>query len=176
MKVEDHDPAVEKCLAEIMQRREAEKEKETEILKQAADRRAFFLDMGRALSAQTPLIDGLWKFPFGEIPLSVISGRLEGAADIKRPQYTLGLMLGGIGGRPTERVDTYVISGKLTGAVCEFKVTAGEKTDSGIVGVILANPPSKFGFILFASDGKSAIYAELSDSKLGKTEIIKKVS
>jgi tetratricopeptide (TPR) repeat protein len=178
MKVEYHDPAVEKCLAEIMQRREHEEATETEILKQAAERRGYFLDMGRALSAQAPPIDGRWMFPFGEMPLSVMSGEVHGSADVKRRESALAALMLGTGGMSgqTAKVDIYVLSGKLTGAVCEFQMTIGEKGEHGTPGVLLANPPSKFGFIVFASDGESATYVELSDSKLGKTEIIKKRS
>ena len=176
MKIENHDPAVEKCLAEIVQRRENEDAKETETLKQATDRRAFFIDMGRALSAPMPPIDGRWKFSFGEMPLSVTVGKVDGYADVRRQGAGLALWLGGIGGSfgETDKVDTYVLSGNLTGALCEFKMTIGEKREGGPAAVLLANPPSKFGFIVFASDGKSATYVELSDSKLGKTETIKK--
>ena len=66
--IKDHAPRVEKCLAEITQRRKHEGEKETEVLKEAAERRNFFIDMGRALSAPPPPIDGRWKFPFGGMP------------------------------------------------------------------------------------------------------------
>jgi tetratricopeptide (TPR) repeat protein len=146
MKIENHVPAVEKCLAEIVQRRENEDAKETETLKQATERRAFFIDMGRALSAQMPLIDGLWKFPFGEMPLSAIVGRVDGYADVKRSGGGLALLLSGIGGSfgQTDKLDTYVLSGNLTGAVCEFNITIGEKRDGGPAAVILGNLPSKF--------------------------------
>jgi len=83
-------------------------------------------------------------------------------------------ILGGIGGEQADRFDTYVLTGKLRGGVCEFQVTVGEKTESGAASILLGNPPSKFGFIVFASDGKSAKYVERSDSKLGKTEMIKR--
>ena len=51
MKVQDHVPAVEKCLAEVLQRREGESEKQTEILGDAATRRGFFV----AWAARYPL-------------------------------------------------------------------------------------------------------------------------
>jgi tetratricopeptide (TPR) repeat protein len=173
--VKDHVPRVEKCLAEITQRREHEAEKETEVLKQAAERRSLFIDMGRALSSGAPPIDGSWKFPFGEIPLAVVSGRVEGAAELKRQRsVTVALLLGGVGSEQPARVDTYVLSGKLRGAVCEFQVTIREKGGHASGSAILGAEPSKSGFIVFSPDGNSAKYVELSDRKLGKTKIIKR--
>jgi tetratricopeptide (TPR) repeat protein len=174
MKAADHVPAVEKCLADIIQRREREDEKETEILNQATDTRSFFLDMGRAMSAPVPAIDGRWRFPFGEMHLTMISGWVHGSADVTRPDSGFGFLLSGIAGQPAKKVDTHVFSGQLTGAVWEFQVIIREKGEGGVAAMILANKPTKFGFIVFASDGRSATYVELSDSKLGKTEIINK--
>ncbi|MFZ0979176.1 MAG: hypothetical protein WAN23_07200, partial [Candidatus Acidiferrales bacterium] len=174
MRDENHVPRVEKCLAEITQRREDEEERERDILRQAVDRREFFLDMGRALSAPAPPIDGQWRFPFGKMVLSVSDGSVNGSAEVKRQEGPIVRALYGLGAEAPVRVDTYVLSGKLTGAVCDFQVIVGEKGEGGIVGLILSNEPSKFGFIVFASDGGSAKYVELSDSKLGKTEIIKR--
>ena len=174
MKTDNHVPAVEKCLAEIVQRQESENERETEILKQAADTRSFFLDMGRALSAPTPGIDGIWKLPFAEMPLTVISGKLHGTAEVERQESGFGFLLGKVGAQLAKTVDTYVLSGQLTGAVCEFNVTVGERGEHGIAGMLLGNRPTKFGFIVFASDVKSARYVELSDSKLGKIETVER--
>jgi tetratricopeptide (TPR) repeat protein len=175
MKPDDHVLAVETCLADIGQRRENEREKETEILKEAAETRGFFLDMGRALSDPAPAISGKWKFPFGEMQVALISGNLHGNADVKRQEMGLAqLMLAKIGEPPTYKIDTYVLSGKLTGSACEFQLTIGEKGELGVAGLILAHSPSKFGFVVFAPDGRSAKYVERSDSKLGNVENIKR--
>ena len=176
MKVDNHVPSVEERLADIIQRRELERDKETEILNQASDTRRFFVDLGRALSAPTPPLDGRWKFPFGIMPLSVVSGTVQGTTDVERKEGGLAVMLRGIGGpsEPTVRLETYVFTGELTGAACEFALTIGEKSEHGAAGVLLSNKPSRSGFIVFAEDGTSASYAEVSNSKLGKIEIIRK--
>jgi hypothetical protein len=182
MKADNHVPGVEICLSEIIQRREHESERETELLNEAADRKTFFLDMGRALSAPVPLIEGRWKFPFGVMSLNLSSGDLYGSGDVKRQDKVSSLALIGLSGfgldEQQPKVDTYQLCGKLTGAVCEFELRIAEKKEEAgalaAAAMVLSTPPTKFGFIVFAPDASSATYVELSDSKLGKPEIIRR--
>lgn len=65
MEVQSHNSQVEACLADIVRHRGQEEKRETQLLEQATAERAFFVEMGRALLAPPPSINGIWKFPFG---------------------------------------------------------------------------------------------------------------
>jgi len=175
MKVEGHVTRVEKCLAEIYQRREREKEKENQLLEKAATNKSFLINLGRSLSAVPPPVNGYWKFPFGQMPLTLDSNRVTGSVEIKKEVSGLGALFG-TPGQKIERTDRYSLEGMMTGSVCEFELTIAEVSGDVIMAIglsYLAGPKS--GFIIFASDGQSATYAELSDSKLGSQEKLSKV-
>ena len=118
MKVEKHETRVEKCLAEIAERRDLEKEKETELLEKAGTSRSFLINMGQALMMAAPLVDGQWKFPFGEMPLSLASNRITGMVDIKSQVSGFGLLFG-TPGEKVFRTDRHALSGVMTGSSAE---------------------------------------------------------
>lgn len=176
MKADTHDSRVEKCLAEIIQRREKETEKESELLKSAGSFRAFFVSMGRGLRSSSPHIGGQWKFPFGVMRLEVNSEVARGTANIKKEENAFGTVFLHIGEPAPPKFDTYTFKGKLTGTVCEFELTIEDNSESASITGLpsLAGPTTKSGFVVFAEDGKAATYAEISDRKLGKLESITK--
>lgn len=177
MEAGDHVPRVEKCLAEIVRRQEEEEHKESTILDEAGHSRIVLVSMGRSLATTLPAVDGRWKFPFGEMPLAVISGELHGASDVTAEVPLIGADLFGMGGTKTFKTNRYTLNGKLRGALCQFDMVIKDTTDYGsLVGTLLSGSKTKSGFILFNSEGKSATYVELSDGKLGEAEIIFKTS
>jgi hypothetical protein len=72
------------------------------------------------------------------------------------------------------RIDRYIFEGKLTGAVCDFTINVTETPQNA--GVYLSAATllaglggnKKSGFVVFASDGRSATYVELAAGKIGK--------
>ena len=177
MKQENYDDFLDRRLAEVAQRRAGERDAETTVLKEANEKRAFLMETGDAMKAPLPPIEGRWRFPFGEMPLSVNDGKVYGSANIKKQRTGLALLLTGVGGSsaPAEEVESYAFFGTLTGAVCEFQLIVGPATESGAVGLVLSTLPSKFGLITFSAEGSSAKYAELKDSKLTTVETIAKI-
>jgi tetratricopeptide (TPR) repeat protein len=171
MKAPEHNPRVEKCLAETIERREAEQGKQDELLKIADRQRGFLADMGRALTAVVPPIQGQWKFPFGEMPLSVSSGVLSGSMEVTREDTSravIGQILGG--SKPAPRIERYILKGPLTGAVCRFELTVTELSEYPAITGLWGQPGPKSGFIVFADDGRRADYVEVADGKLGQIE------
>jgi hypothetical protein len=166
---------VEECLAEIVQRREKEQEKETALFEVANSNRNFFVNMGRALMLEAPSLAGHWKFSFGKMPLTVDSNKISGTLDVRTEESGFG-MLFGTPGEKIVRIDRYTLNGNLTGAVCEFGLTVADVSpNASLYGVsLLSRYGTKSGFILFATDGRSATYVELSDRKLGKPEELTK--
>jgi len=173
MQVERHDNRVEKCLAAIIQRREQEKDKETELLEKANIDRGFLAKMGNALQRGVPSVDGIWRFPFGEMPLALTGRQLAGSVDIESEVSGFGLLFGTPGQKLT-RKDRYTLSGKMKNSVCEFEFSITDVTAGSLAVGSFREP--KAGFIVFAEDAKSATYVELKDSNFEKAEILRKVS
>ena len=176
MKIENHTTKVEECLAEIIQRGEKEREKESAILEVANANRNLFVSMGQALTAAAPPFAGIWKFPFGYIPMTVDSNQVSGSVDIKTEETGLGALFGTPSSRMV-RIDRYMLHGKLTGAVCEFNLTVADVgPNASLLGTSLhPRYGTRSGFISYAPDGRSATYVELSGQKLGKPEKLTKV-
>jgi tetratricopeptide (TPR) repeat protein len=176
MAFDNHDSRVEKCLAEIIGRREQESETEANLLKQAGDNRSFLVSMGQALSVEVPDIGGRWKFPFGEMSLTMVSNAVRGTLDITRTEGGFAGVLFGIGGgSPTVKTDTHAFEGKMRGAVCEYVITIAEKGLPDPIRALIGSSNAKSGFIVFEPDGKSGAYVELSGGKLGKIEVLNKL-
>ena len=177
MQAEPHDARVDKCWSEIVQRRTDEKTKETDLLKAASTGREFFIRMGEGFKVALPPIDGIWKFPFGEMSLFVYPGGIKGTAEVTRYESPFASLVSAVTASTAVRVDKYALEGKLTGLVCRFDLTVTEKNQpSWIVGAsLLGGSGARSGFIVFAADGKSAIYAETTDRKIGKIENISKM-
>ena len=123
-----------------------------------------------------PSIEGCWKFPFGEMPVTVVTDRIAGTVEIETEESGFGILFAKPGAPKVVRTDNYALEGKLTGAVCEFKLTIADRSErTSIFAPLLPPLSTKSGFILFAPDGKSATYVELSDHNLGKEESLTKV-
>ena len=176
MGVADHNARVEKCLSAIVEKREEEKEQESKLLESARGNRSFLVSMGQALSSAVPDIAGRWKFPFGEMSITMVTNTVRGTLDITKTESGLAALLSGFGGgSPTAKTETYTFEGKMSGALCDFVITTTEKGELHNVYALLAGATTKSGFIVFEQDGKSATYMELSGGKLGKKETIKKL-
>src|SRR6266852_1301957 len=172
MNIENHATRVEECLAEIVQRSEKEREKETALFEVAHSNRNFFVNMGRGLTVAAPPLAGHWKFSFGEMPLTVDSNKISGTLDVKTEESGFGALFGTPGSKIV-RIDRYTLNGNLTGAVCEFKLEVADVSPNASLGIsLLSRYGTKSGFILFAPDGRSATYVELSDRRLGKPETL----
>jgi len=75
---------------------------------------------------------------------------------------------GGLVGEKVPRTEKYSFEGRMTGSVCEFDL----EIDSGSV---LGSSKKKSGFVVFSTDGKTADYVEVSNSKLESPATVKKV-
>ena len=182
MKMENHVPKVEKCLSDIIQRREDEESKEAELLTTASDNREFLVVMGRGLRSELAVVTGSWKFPFGEMVLTSSSGEVTGTVDLKRERSGLESLFISRTDQGVDRIDRYTLKGNLTGAVCKFDLTVVDASPPDPLAIGLYPIPlgsavtTHSGFIVFAPGGRSAVYMELVDNKLGKQETISKVS
>lgn len=89
-----------------------------------------------------------------------------------------------LGGQPeakTQKIDTYTLKGKLTGAVCQFQLTVATKGDQhpvygSILSTLVGSTRTKSGFIIFGSDGMSATYAELTDRRMSEPQKLSKIA
>ena len=137
MEAENHVSRVEKCLAEIVQHTQEEAEKEGVLIANAETYRKFFVKMGKGLSTILPAIDGLWKFSFGEVPLTVSLVRLKGVVEVvntESPGYNA--LVFGIAAPPTVKTERYTIDAVLTGSVAEFELRQEDVGDgAGFIGV-----------------------------------------
>jgi hypothetical protein len=107
MQIADHDARVEKCLNAIVEKREQEKEQETRLLESARGNRSFLMNMGQALSFAVPDVNGRWKFPFGEMSLTMVLNVVRGALDVSRTQDGFTALLTGFGGGSSAvKIDT----------------------------------------------------------------------
>lgn len=181
MRLEGHDARVEKCLAEIIQRKQNEQAKETDLLSTAAQERELFIQMGNALLRPAPTIDGLWRFPFGDIPLLLAAGVVSGSTQIKSSvESGWGALLGEPAAR-VEKINEHTLKAKLSGSVCKFEHTVIDVTERSrpaaqiFSSILTPTPTSSWGFIIFSSNGESALYIELKEGKLGKHQSIARV-
>jgi tetratricopeptide (TPR) repeat protein len=180
--VESHDPKVDECSAEIIQRTQAESVKKDTLLATAHDKREFLAQMGQALHATTPVLEGRWIFPFGEMTLSRHGDSISGEAEIKTESSSYGAFAGMLGGGTpvpeAPKLEGYRIEGKLTGGVCEFRLTITDKTPRNplvFAGLTGSRATSKTGFLVFEPNGKAALYAEVANQKIEKSETIRKI-
>jgi len=174
LKVEHHDSRVEHCLAEIIRRREAEREKENQLTEATTMKKTFLARMGRALVTTCAPISGSWKLPFGIMPLSIVSNRVTAVMEKKSESSGYGgiaAALSGLGGEKVPRIEKYTFEGRMTGSVCEFDLDIDSGSVLGSIG-----SKKKSGFVVFSTDGKTADYVELSNSKLESPATVKKVS
>ncbi len=181
MDIEPHEARVDACFAEITQRTGEERKQETKLLDEANAERAFFVKMGLGLQTIISSVDGRWRFPFGEMVLTLTLDSINGTAEIeKKDPARLGRALFGMP-KPSDskekKIDKYTIEGKLHGSLCEFDLTVEDLSDP-YPGVrsILGGSPKREGYILFAANGQSGLYAEIADNKIGKQETITKLS
>jgi len=178
MQTANHDIQVEKCLSAIIERQDQEKARENALMKDAGDKRKFFVKMGHALNLATPSVTGRWRFPFGEMPLTITSDKLTGTLNVPKTESRLAALLTGVGGgSSTPKTEAYNLEGRMKGAVCEFEIIISDTQmgTSGMAYPILAGSPKKSGFIVFEADARSATYAELAGRTLGKLEELTRV-
>jgi tetratricopeptide (TPR) repeat protein len=181
MSNEQHEARVEECLAEIAQRTDNERTKQAELLGTAGSKKDFLVSMGSALQRLVTDVDGLWRFPFGEMTLARQDEELSGTATISRDESlsTLASLALGLQAGPTEykgtRIEKYTLDGTFKGAVCKFSMTVSEEGQRGLRGIgMMGGRSMRTGFIVFAADCKSGTYAELTDDKLGsRVKIVK---
>jgi tetratricopeptide (TPR) repeat protein len=176
---EQHESNVEQCLAEIRQRTENEGTKQSDLLKTASDEKDFFVGMGTALQRVLADVDGPWEFPFGEMTLARKGSKLSGTATISKdepPNFYDALLASplAVTGKKEAKIENYTLDGTIKGAVCKFSVTVTEPGQHPF-GSMWGGQGTRSGFIVFATDGKSATYAELTDNKLNIPAKIAKI-
>ncbi|MGD0791649.1 MAG: hypothetical protein ABR920_07740 [Terriglobales bacterium] len=179
MSIEQHEARVEVCLAEISPRTQNEETKQSDLLKTAGDRKDFFVSMGIALQTFVSDVDGRWTFPFGEMTLTRKGSELSGTATISRDEClgNLAALLASplaVSAKKETKIEKYTLDGTIKGAVCKFSMTVTEPGQYPF-GSILGGRGARSGFIVFAADGESATYAELTDNKLSAPAKIVKI-
>jgi hypothetical protein len=116
--------------------------------------------------------------------ISLASGRIVGSAETKKEESGFGQWLASPTSPKSVTTETYTLSGKMTGACCEFELSVTRETEPNLVirplsslsSLSILSPGPKRGIIVFDSDGQSATYVELSDGKLGKPDTIRRAN
>jgi len=185
MLVEAHPPRLEKCLAAIVGATEDEESKEKELLRAAREKRDFLARMGKASYAERPAIQGNWRFPFGEMALTLSGSELAGEAEVRTERGLYGgfsaILSGSVAPEEPPKIETYSFRGTLIGAVCQFTLAVTDKAQRALPAVnalsalLGAVPTVKSGFLVFESDGRGAIYAELVERKVGELQQITRI-
>jgi len=176
---EQHEPRVEECLAEIPKRTQNEETKQSDLQKTASDQKDLFVSMGAALQRVLADVDGPWEFPFGEMTLERNGSKLSGTATITRADHfnALAALLASsplaASTKKDTKIENYTLDGTIKGAVCKFSMTVTEPVQHPF-GSIMGGQGTRTGFIVFATDGKSATYAELTNNKFKAPERIAK--
>jgi tetratricopeptide (TPR) repeat protein len=175
MQVVDHEPAVDKCYAEIDDRKAAEGPKRDKLIEDAHGARKFLVALGHGLKKGIPQIGGTWRLPFGDIDLKTLGVTLAGMAEITKEETGLAFLA--TPGEKTSKIEVYTFEGTFTGAVCRFKVH--QKTSGSSMYIALAalgGSNIREGFIVFDDSGRRGAYTEVKDNKIGKREAIFRVN
>src|ERR1035437_9942847 len=84
---DDPESLIPQGLASIYERTAAEDEKRVKALEAVVRHQEFFVSMGAALLERVPQgIDGVWKFPFGELELKLRGNALSGSGEAVAPE------------------------------------------------------------------------------------------
>lgn len=171
MQVVDHEPTVDKCYAEIDDRKAAEGPKRDKLIEDAHSARKFLVALGHGLRKAIPEIAGTWRLPFGDIDLKKTDVNLAGMAEITKEETSFSFL--GTPGEKSSKVEIYTFEGTFTGTVCMFKVRL--KTSGGGLNNALAalgGSNIREGFIVFDDGGRKGTYTEVKDNKIGQREAI----
>jgi tetratricopeptide (TPR) repeat protein len=171
MQVMDHEPAVDKCYAEIDERKASESSKRDKLIEDAQGARKFLVALGHGLKKAIPQTAGTWRLPFGDIDLKTIGVNLTGIAEITKEETSVAFF--GTPREKTSKTETYTFAGTFTGTVCRFSVTL--KTSGGNLYNALAalgGSNIREGFIVFDGGGRKGTYTEVKDNKMGQRENI----
>jgi tetratricopeptide (TPR) repeat protein len=172
--IPEHDPSVDRCLSEIIDRRQAEETKRENILVAAQETRRFFIHVGQALALPIPALTGTWKFPFGKIDLALNGAFLEGKADISLGLNRLASVLAGLG-PSADSTKIYSFNGSLVGCVCKFQLIT-EYPQAGDSPIFSSAQETRAGLIVFSKDGSAGTYATIKDNELGERRPIVRIS
>ncbi|MGC2743325.1 MAG: hypothetical protein WA672_09065 [Candidatus Angelobacter sp.] len=145
----DHDVKVDEAATDIKKRLEAEQEKEKSITAIANLHRAFFREFGSAIiSHEVGDIEGVWTFPFGEIPLSVKEGSVTGSVEKQQRKSHLAMLAGTKG---DTRKKSYTLMGSLNGRICDYSLIVDPDVEN-----LNSTPSSEHGYVVFSKEGNRA--------------------
>jgi hypothetical protein len=147
---EAHDVKVDEAATEIKKRVEAENEKQKTIEAIAKHQREFFRELGQAIiSPKMEGLAGIWKFPFGEIPLEASDGSLTGVVEKTETQSHFAILAGL---KSDNRTKSYTVLGPLDGRICDYSLILDEDTSDPT-----SVPSVEHGYLVFNAKGDSAL-------------------
>ncbi len=171
LKIDPHDPQVDKCYADIIQRDKNESGVETERIKNAKEQKQHLVQIGTGL--EKPLdcdINGTWSFPVGLMELTRDGTHVTGLAEVEKSGYSLAVLMDatGLGEAPKKQLERHELKGDLRGSVLFFEtqVSGGRH--------VFALPKGTKGVLVFNDDGKSGTYMEIKENQLEKVQQIEK--
>jgi tetratricopeptide (TPR) repeat protein len=161
LKADEPNPMVTDAFAEISRRRNDEATKHEVVLAEASRKREFLAQMGEAvLTEQTVDVTGRWKFPDVVIELSVEGKIIKGTTSRPIGGMALTGLLGGLDQGEQAKTDVYTFRGVLAGRVGEFTLSVEQKDAAGYPNYYF-DRQSRRGYVVFASDGKTARVLEI---------------
>jgi hypothetical protein len=172
MKIDGHEPRVERCLAEIGERTAEEKRKMEEILAEVTNKRKALIEIGEALRRKVERpIDGTWQLPFGPTGITCEDGVVEGYSErvVEDPPLIAG-------GKAVTRTVGHTLKGHLSGSVCEFEIEIDDgfavSKLSSLAALMGGSNKKISGYLAFYPDGASAQYCEVEDNSLRKVQTV----
>lgn len=170
---EDCAAQVPRALATVAERRADERKREEEALERAERRHNFLVALGAGfLSSETVAFsEGIWRFPFAEISLTLNDGRLGGETTVEDSDAVNALagILGGVRAPGKERKQSrrFRLHGEVTGRACHFYVEKEIIADGSKMGL---QPDLSIteGFMVFSADNTSAEAAEVKGGEFQK--------
>jgi hypothetical protein len=168
MQRENYEPKLPRTLAALDESRNDEQAREKSFLEDAEKHRRFLLAFGEGFLQGTPPLNGTWKLPEADIPLSLADGVLEGETQLTVSETPSGFEA--LYGAPRESPGTRKIrfTGQVEGRTCKFRLTS-ETVSSGplrsIGSLMSAGRAAREGHIVFSPDGTSGEVCDLKDGK-----------
>jgi hypothetical protein len=151
---EEHDIKVDEAATEIKKRSDAENAKQKKIEIIAKGYRTFFREFGSAIvSPEVVELDGIWAFPFGEIPITSEGGSITGSAEKQKKQSSLARLAGL---KEDVRKMSYSLMGQLDGRILDYTLIIDPDVEDA-----KSVPTTEHGYIIFTKEGDHASCLEL---------------
>jgi tetratricopeptide (TPR) repeat protein len=175
---------VPRSLASAAERDEAENEKMQSLLLKAREQQLFLVNLGSAFLDSVPSnLSGVWRFPFGEISLTLHNNLLTGELTTEITDNLLSaFMRSSLAGQPYDdrlatRTEHYQFKGLLTGRVCKATILC-ERNYENSKSPNRLSPEDKGAecYIAFSESSQTSTVYEIADDSFTKHYEISKLT